>query len=99
MKLCCFLFVLFVVVVCAKKMRNRRPKKKKKREKIFIIFTREGEKTKNETHNKGRREKLYAQSLFVFSLTEEEEEEDKEDKEDKEEWRSSTTRASIRFIT
>jgi hypothetical protein len=99
MKLCCFLFVLFVVVVCAKKMRNRRPKKKKKREKIFIIFTREGEKTKNESHNKGRREKLYAQSLFVFSLTEEEEEEDKEDKEDKEEWRSSTTRASIRFIT
>jgi uncharacterized Fe-S cluster-containing MiaB family protein len=91
--------VLFVVVVCAKKMRNRRPKKKKKREKIFIIFTREGEKTKNESHNKGRREKLYAQSLFVFSLTEEEEEEDKEDKEDKEEWRSSTTRASIRFIT
>jgi hypothetical protein len=87
--------VLFVVVVCAKKMRNRRPKKKKKREKIFIIFTREGEKTKNESHNKGRREKLYAQSLFVFSLTEE----DKEDKEDKEEWRSSTTRASIRFIT
>ena len=74
-------------------MRSRQ--KKKKREKIFIIFTREGEKTKNESHNKGRREKLYAQSLFVFSLTEE----DKEDKEDKEEWRSSTTRASIRFIT
>jgi uncharacterized Fe-S cluster-containing MiaB family protein len=79
-------------------MRNRRQKKKKK-EKRFSSFSLEGAKTKNESHNKGRREKLYAQSLFVFSLTEEEEEEDKEDKEDKEEWRSSTTRASIRFIT
>jgi hypothetical protein len=76
-------------------MRNRRPKKKKKKEKRFSSFSLEGAKTKNESHNKGRREKLYAQSLFVFSLTEE----DKEDKEDKEEWRSSTTRASIRFIT
>ena len=84
-------------------MRNRRPKKKKKKEKRFSSFSLfEGEKTNHTTKEEERSfaQKfcllyiVHTQSLFVFSLTEEEEEEEEEDK-----WRSSTTRASIRFIT
>ena len=92
--------MLFVVLLlfCAKK-NEKADQKKKKKEKRFSSFSLEGEKTNHTT--KERREKfcaevlftiyIHTQSLFVFSLTEEEEEEDK--------WRSSTTRASIRFIT
>jgi len=80
-------------------MRKQTKKKKKKKEKRFSSFSLEGEKTNHTTKEEEERSFaqkfcllyiLHTQSLFVFSLTEEEE----EDK-----WRSSTTRASIRFIT
>ena len=87
------MFFLF----CEKK-NEKKTKKKKKKEKRFSSFSLEGEKTNHTTKEEERSfaQKfcllyiLHTQSLFVFSLTEEEE----EDK-----WRSSTTRASIRFIT
>jgi hypothetical protein len=99
MRLCSPLCVV-CCVVCAKKMRNPDKKKKKKKEKRFSSFSLEGEKTNFTTKEEERSfaQKfcllyiLHTRKVCLFSLITEE-----EDKEDK--WRSSTTRASIRFIT
>ena len=93
------LFVFLFLCVLCKKNEKQTKKKKEKRFSSFSLF--EGEKTNHTTKEEERSfaQKfcllyiVHTQSLFVFSLTEEEEEEE-EDK-----WRSSTTRASIRFIT
>jgi hypothetical protein len=91
--LCCLLCCL-----CKK---NEKPRqKKKKKEKRFSSFSLEGEKTNFTTKEEERSfaQKfcllyiLHTRKVCLFSLITEE-----EDKEDK--WRSSTTRASIRFIT
>ena len=88
MKLFCLLFVLFVVVVVVVVLF------------CFSSFSLEGEKTNHTTKEEEERSFaqkfcllyiVYTRKVCLFSLITEEEEEDK--------WRSSTTRASIRFIT